>query len=44
MGFTDALGGMIIAQARILVQVTIYRMLLIGRDDHRDQTEAYDIS
>ena len=30
--------------ARILVQVTIYRRLLIGRDDHLDQSEAYDIS
>ena len=32
---------------RILVQVTIYhvyRRLLIGRDDHLDQSEAYDIS
>ena len=31
-------------KARILVQVTIYRRLLIGRDDHLDQSEAYDIS
>ena len=30
--------------ARILVQVTIYRRLLIGRDSHLDQLEAYDIS
>ena len=30
--------------ARILVQVTIYRRFLIGRDDHLDQSEAYDIS
>ena len=30
--------------ARILVQVTIYRRLLIGRDGHLDQSEAYDIS
>ena len=30
--------------ARILVQVTIYRRVLIGRDDHLDQSEAYDIS
>ena len=30
--------------ARILVQVTIYRRLLIGRDCHLDQSEAYDIS
>ena len=29
---------------RILVQVTIYRRLLIGRDGHVDQSEAYDIS
>ena len=28
----------------ILVQVTIYRRLLVGRDDHLDQSEAYDIS
>ena len=26
-----------------LVQVTTYRRLLIGRDDHLDQSEAYDI-
>ena len=32
------------ARARILVQVTIYRRLLIGRDGHLDQSEAYDIS
>ena len=30
-------------RARILVQVTIYRRLLIGRDGHLDQSEAYDI-
>ena len=30
--------------ARILVQVTIYRRLLIGRDGHLDQSEAYAIS
>ena len=30
--------------ARILVQVTIYRRPLIGRDGHLDQSEAYDIS
>ena len=30
--------------ARILVQLTIYRRLLIGRDGHLDQSEAYDIS
>ena len=29
---------------RILVQVTINRRLRIGRDDHLDQSEAYDIS
>ena len=29
---------------RILVQVTIYRRLLIGRDGHLDQSEAYDMS
>ena len=29
--------------ARILVQVTIYRRLRIGRDDHLDQSEAYTI-
>ena len=31
-------------QVCILVQVTIYRRLLIGRDGHLDQSEAYDIS
>ena len=31
-------------RGRILVQVTIYRRLLIGGDDHLDQSEAYDIS
>ena len=31
------------AKGLILVQVTIY-MLLIGRDGHLDQSEAYDIS
>ena len=31
-------------RARILVQVTIYRRLRIGRDDHLDQSEAYGIS
>ena len=30
--------------ARILVQVTIYRRLRIGRDGHLDQSEACDIS
>ena len=29
--------------AHLLVQVTIYRRLRIGRDDHLDQSEAYDI-
>ena len=29
---------------RIFVQVTIYRRLLIGRDGHLDQSEAYDIA
>ena len=29
---------------RILVQATIYHRLLIGRDGHCDQSEAYDIS
>ena len=28
----------------MLVQVTIYRRLPIGRDGHLDQSEAYDIS
>ena len=31
-------------RGRILVQVTIYRRLLIGRDGHLDQSEAYDIT
>ena len=31
-------------RAHILVQVTIYRRLRIGRDGHLDQSEAYDIS
>ena len=31
-------------RGRILVQVTIYRRLPIGRDCHLDQSEAYDIS
>ena len=30
--------------ARILVQVTINRRLLIGRDGHLDQSPAYDLS
>ena len=29
---------------RILVQVTIYRRLRLGLDDHLAQSEAYDIS
>ena len=29
--------------ARILVQVTINRRLLIGRDGHLDQSEDYDL-
>ena len=32
------------ARSRILVHATIYRRLLIGRDGHLDQSEAYDIS
>ena len=32
------------ARTCILTQVTIYRRLLIGRDGHLDQSEAYDIS
>ena len=31
-------------RARILEQVTINRRLLIGRDGHLDQSEAYDLS
>ena len=30
-------------RARILVEVTLYCRLLIGRDGHLDQSEAYDI-
>ena len=30
----------IIIRGRILLQVTVYRRLLIGRDDHLDQSEA----
>ena len=33
-----------VTRCRILVQVTIYRRLLIGRDGHLDQSEAYDLS
>ena len=32
------------SRGRILVQVTMYRRLLIGRDGHLDQSEAYDTS
>ena len=32
------------SRARILVQVTINRRPLIGRDGHLDQSEAYDLS
>ena len=38
------LSHQVIQRVRILVQVTIYRRLLIGRDGHLDQSEAYDIS
>ena len=31
-------------RVRILVQVTINRRLLIGRDGHLDQSETYDLS
>ena len=31
-------------KAPILLQVTIYRRLRIGRDGHLDQSEAYDMS
>ena len=37
-------GSTVDVRGRILVQVTIYRRLLIGRDGHLDQSEAYDIS
>ena len=30
--------------ARIIVQVTIHRRLLVGRDGRLDQSEAYDVS
>ena len=33
-----------VTSCRILVQVTIYRRLLIGRDGHLDQSKAYDLS
>ena len=32
------------SRARILVQVAMYRRIGIGRYDHLDQSEAYDIS
>ena len=32
------------ASGLILVQVTIYRRFLIGRDGHLDLSESYDIS
>ena len=38
------LDGSLESRARILEQVTIYRRLLIGRDGHLGQSEAYDIS
>ena len=52
MAFTDnsdrpqnaAHVGEPITWGRILVQVTIYRRLRIGRDGHLDQSEAYDLS
>ena len=34
----------VLSRGHILVQVTIYRRLLIGRDGHLDPSEAYDIS
>ena len=37
-------GRKLLVWTRILVQVTINRRLLIGRDDHLDQSEAYDLS
>ena len=37
-------GRHLITRVRILVQVTIYRRLWIGRDGHLDQSKAYDIS
>ena len=41
---SDSMQETVTRPARILVQVTIYRRLLIGRDGHIDQSEAYDIS
>ena len=37
-------GSTLNVRARILVQVTIHRRLLIGRDGRLDQSEAYDVS
>ena len=34
----------LLCRSRILVQATVYRRLLIGRDGHLDQSSAYDIS
>ena len=34
----------VLYSSRILVQVTIYRRLRIGRDGHLDQSEAHDLS
>ena len=39
-----ALRKVVLSRGIILVQVTIYRRLLIGRDGHLDQSEANDIS
>ena len=39
-----ALVALCLSLVRVLVQVAIYRRLLIGRDGHLDQSEAYDIS
>ena len=43
-GDRSPLRYMVMLMPRILVQVTIYRRLRIGRDGHLDQSEAYDIS
>ena len=40
----SALADLLYTSARILVQVTIYRRLRIGRYSHLDQSEAYDIT
>ena len=42
--YYDKMSHVMLVWTRILVQVTIYRRLLIGRDGHLDQSEAYDIS